>query len=133
MQASYILLIPVILFISCKKDQQAIRSASQQSSNDIKLDTTFQFTIRQVSFFNHSPLQVQKDFYVPILDSMVSPDLKVYRTLYSTISTTWQEVFPYSQQTIGSSYVRNKGHITYSERIVLSSSIKISVRIVASW
>jgi hypothetical protein len=132
MQASYILLISSILFISCKKDQQSIRSANQQSSNDIKLDTTFRFTVRSANFFD--PINwVQKDFYVPILDSIVNPDLKVYRTLNSTTSTTWQEVFPHSQQTIGPSYVRNKGHITYSELNIGNLSIKISVRIVASW
>src|SRR6266496_687461 len=127
MQAGYILMISGILFISCKKDQQSIKSATQYSSNDIKMDTTFQFTVKQVSFFD--PInQAYQDFYITVLDNIVNPDLKVYRTLISTTSTTWQEVFPYSQQTIGPSYVRNKGHITYSENIGYSS-IRISVRI----
>jgi hypothetical protein len=130
-QASYILLISSILFISCKKDQQSIRSANQQSSNDIKLDTTFRFTVRSANFFD--PINwVQKDFYIPILDSIFNPDLKVYRTLISTASTTWQEVYPDSAQTAGPHYVRSKGYITYSEQI-LSFSAKIAVRILARW
>src|SRR6266498_1718878 len=103
MQAGYILLISSILFISCKKDQQSIRSANQQSSNDIKLDTIFRFTVKSANFFD--PINwVQKDFYIPILDSISNPDLKVYRTLISAASTTWQEVYPYSVQASGPHY-----------------------------
>ena len=132
MQAGYILLISSILFISCKKNQQSIRSANQQSSNDIKLDTTFRFSVKEVSFFD--PIdRVGKDFYIPALDSIVDPDLKVYRTLYSSGLSTWREIFPFSQATEDAFYARNKGHITYSESIRVHGSINISVRIVARW
>jgi len=130
MQASYILLISSILFISCKKDQQAGRLLIQQPSN-VKLDTTFQFTIKQLSPFDIINW-FQRDFYVPILDSVANPDLKVYRTLITTASTSWQEVYLDSARTPGPHYVHSKGYVTYSEQI-LAFSAKITVRIVARW
>ena len=128
-QANCILVILVMLFISCKKDQQSIRPLSQQASSGIKLDTTFQFTIKQLYPFDIINW-FQKDFYIPILDSVANPELKVYRTLITTSSTTWQEVYPDSVQTPGPHFLQSKEYITYSEQI-LAFSAKITVRILA--
>src|SRR6266545_6263233 len=111
-QASYILAVSAIVFISCKKDQQPImRPAAQQSLSVRKIDTVFQYTATNNG--SSSPvIQTQKDFYIPTLDSVNSTRLKVFRALNSTV---FQEVYPYPPQTISPYYVRAKGKITYSE------------------
>jgi hypothetical protein len=74
----------------------------------------------------------QKDFYIPILDSVANPDLKVDRILITTASTDWQEVYLDSARIPGPHYVRSKGYVTYSEQI-RASSAKITVRILGKW
>src|SRR5438552_8741098 len=121
-----IVIIAIFIINFYKKDQQP---RVELSSNDIKLDTTFQFTLKQLYPFDIINW-CQKDFYTPILDSVANPELKVYRTLITTSSTTWQEVYSDSVQTPGPHFLRSKGYISYSEQI-LAFSAKITVRILA--
>ena len=106
-----------------------MRPATQQSVKFRKIDTVLQYTATNNGSYSQV-IQTQRDFYFPALDTLNTPRLKVFRALNSS---TFLEVYPYSQSTVNLYYTRKQGKITYSELIVGYSSVEISIRILAKW
>ena|SRR6266496_2070846 len=95
--------------------------------NSLKLDTTFRYTATY-SGSSYPAFTTQKDFYIPILDSIENAQLKVYEKSKGP----WSDVFP-SSTGLSPSYSRNGGVITFRQLIIGWPSVEISVRVTASW
>ena len=95
-----------------------------------KLDTTFHFAV-SYSGSSYPVFGVRKDFYIPILSSIVNPHLQIFSQWNNN---PWVEIFEYSPtKPLGQSYSRNKCTVTYAALIIGYSSVMIGVRITAEW
>src|SRR5205814_190900 len=114
-QLMMLIMMHSIFFISCKKEKQIVTPIATPGTPTYSGSSYPAFT-------------TQKDFYIPILDSIENAQLKVYEKSRGY----WSDVFP-SSTGLSPNYSRNGGVITFRQLIIGWPSVEISVRVTASW